>query len=536
MRVFQSISLRSKLTLIIMVTCGVALTLGVTALAVRYTAAAQDNLARHMAILTKIVAANSASALAFKDAESAGQTLAALNVAPEVIAADIYDTHGKLFASFHVRPGLARKNSDTKESLAPQGMATDDAERYDLLLVTDTLRISRPIILDDERIGMIVLEADLQPLRDSLLMDAIVMTLIVITAGLIALLFASQLQKVISEPIRRLVAMMKHVSAVKDYSQRVRSTGNDELGTLTRGFNEMLDQIELRDGQLQRSREQLMTAQRIAQLGNWEWNSKDGHILLSEEASRVFGIAGKPGALTFASFLECVHDTDRKRVRDTLIATFSSGTALDIQYRIVADDGSTRYVRQLGRTCVTTPDYSRVEGTVQNVTDRAKAEEDLRIVAKALENTVDAVIVMDPDRKIVWVNPAFNLMSGYDREEILGKDPDLLQSDRHTAAFYEDIWAQVATTGQWKGEIWSRHKSGKIYPRRVSISQIKDPAGHVSHFVSVSNDISEYKQHETRLEFLAHHDPLTQLANRGQFETRFREAVARASRYGTKGA
>ncbi|MBI5861360.1 MAG: diguanylate cyclase [Rhodocyclales bacterium] len=534
MRLFRNIPLRSKLTLIIMMTCGIALALGATALAVRYTAAAQDNLAQHIAILTKIVATNSTSALAFRDAESAGQTLAALNADPGVIAADIYDAHGKLFASFHARSGLGRKSSGTKEYLDPHEATRDSPKRYGLLLAAETLRISRPIVLDDERIGTIVLEADIEPLRASLLIDAFVMVLIVMTAGLIALLFASQLQKVISEPISRLADSMKHVSTVKDYSQRVRSTGDDELGALIGGFNEMLDQIELRDEQLQRSREQLMTAQHIAQLGNWEWNSENGHVLLSEEACKVFCIPGESSSLTFTSFLDRVHEADRTWVRNALVATLSGGAVLDIEYRIVTDDGATRYVHQLGRACAAST-HSRFEGTIQNVTDRAKAEEDLRVAAKALENTVDSVIVMAPDRQIVWVNTAFTLMTGYAREEILGKHPELLKSDRHPAAFYEDIWAQVVALGQWQGEVWSRRKNGEIYPQRLSISQIKDPAGHVSHFVSVSNDISEYKQYETRLEFLAHHDTLTQLANRGQFEARLREAVARASRYGTKG-
>lgn len=531
MRFFRDIPIRSKLTLIIMMTCGVALVLGAVALAVRFAVAEEDNLARHMAILTRIVATNSTSALAFDDPEWARQTLAALDADPGVSAADIYDVQGKLFARFRTQRGLDGNRGVTKEHLDSLAVS-DDSKRYGLLLMADTLRISRPIVLDGERIGTIVLNADLEPLRASLLLDAVVMALIVMAAGLVALLFASRLQKVVSEPIRRLATTMQHVSIVKDYSQRVARNGDDELGSLICGFNQMLDQIQLRDEKLQHSHEQLMLAQQIAQLGNWEWDAGDGRVYLSDEACGVFGITGGGALLAFESFLDRVHSFDREWVRDALDAALSGSASLDIEHRIVTDDGAIRYVHQRGKACAdASARTSRFVGTVQNVSERVKTEEDLRVAAKALENTVDSVMVMDADRQIVWVNKAFTLMSGYAREDILGRHPELLKSDRHPDVFYEDIWSQVSVAGQWQGEVWSKRKNGEIHPQRLSISEINDAAGHVSHFVSVSNDISQYKQYESQLEFLAHHDTLTQLLNRGQFEARLRDAVARASRH-----
>lgn len=530
MRLLRDIPIRSKLTLIIMMTCGVALVLGSVALGIRYAAAEQDHLAQHMAILTKIVATNSTSALAFNDPEWAGQTLAALNADPSVSSADVYDAQGKLFASFRARD----KNGAVAREYIDPSLANAKPEPYGLLLLADTLHTSHPIVLDDEKIGTIVLTADLKQLRASLLLDALVMVFIVMAVGLVALLFASRLQKIVSEPISLLATTMKHVSTIKDYSQRVASSGDDELGSLINGFNQMLDQIQLRDEKLQYSREQLMLAQHIAQLGNWEWDVGEGRVFLSDESCSVFGITGGLTLLTFESFLDRVHGSDREWVRDALVAASYGNAPLDIEHRVVTDDGTIRYVHQRGKACTdNSAPTSRLVGTVQNVSKRVKAEEDLRIAAKALENTVDSVLVMDTDRQIVWVNKAFTFMTGYAREDVLGGHPELFKSDRHPDVFYEDLWSQVGIAGQWQGEVWSRRKNGKIYPQRLSISQIKDPAGHVSHFVSVSNDISRHKQYETQLEFLAHHDTLTQLLNRGQFEIRLREAVARASRHET---
>jgi diguanylate cyclase (GGDEF)-like protein/PAS domain S-box-containing protein len=536
MRFLRDIPIRGKLTLIIMLTCGVALILGVVALGIRYAAAEQDNLAQHMSILTKIVATNSTSALAFNDPEWAWKTLNALEADPGVSTADVYDAQGQLFASFRTQHENDGKGHAAKEHLDPLAAGDVPQQRSGLLLMEDTLRISRPIVLEGERIGTIVLTADLTRLRASLLLDAFVMAFIVLAAGLVALLLAARLQKLVSEPIRRLATSMKHVSVVKDYSQRVASSGGDELGSLIGGFNEMLDQIQLRDEKLQHSREQLMLAQQIAQLGNWEWDAGHGRLLLSEEACSVFGITNGLRWLSFEAFLARVHERDRAWVRDALQAALSGSASLDIEHRVLTDDGTLRHVHQRGKICADADaPTSRLVGTVQNVSERVKTAADLRIAAKALENTVDSVMVLNTDRLIVWVNKAFTQMTGYTRDDVVGRPPEVLKSDRLPAGFYDDIWQQVDATGQWQGEVWSRRKNGESYPQRLSISQIKDAADHVSHFVSVSNDISQYKQYETQLEFLAHHDTLTQLINRGQFETRLQEAVARTKRQGTQG-
>lgn len=536
MRFLRNVPIQRKLTLIIMLTCGVALALGALALALRYAAAEQDNLARHMAILTRMAATNSTSALAFKDPEWARRTLAALDADPAVCAADILDAQGKLFASFRSPCARAPNPAVGAADLDPAQFA-DDEQATGLLLLADSLRLARPIVLDEERIGTIVLVADLEQLRASLLLDAAVLMLIVMVAGLVALLFASQLQKFVSEPIRRLATTMKHVSVVKDYSRHVAGGGDDELGSLICGFNEMLDQIRLRDEKLQLSRDQLMTAHQIAQLGDWEWDAGADRVLLSDEACTVFGITAAPDGLTLESFLQHVHGVDREWVGGALVAALGGTPPLDIEHRVVTADGTIRYVHQRGKVCPgSTARTSRLVGTAQNVTERAKAEEDLRITAKALENTVDSVMVLDADRHIVWVNKAFTLMTGYGRESVLGQRPELLNSDRHPEAFYDDIWSQVRNAGQWQGEVWSRRRNGEIFPQRLSISPIRDQVDQVSHYVSVSNDISPYKQYEAQLEHLAHHDTLTQLFNRGQFETRLRETLARASRQGTAGA
>lgn len=167
-----------------------------------------------------------------------------------------------------------------------------------------------------------------------------------------------------------------------------------------------------------------------------------------------------------------------------------------------------------------------------DVTEKRRAEEQLRLAASALEHAAEGVMISDESHRIVSVNKAFKRITGYARSEVIGRDPEFLRSGKHDAAFFEELWNEIRNTGTWKGELWRRRKSGEIYPEWRSISAVQDPSGKVTHYVSVFSDISQLKQAKARLEFLAHHDVLTGLPNRTLFEDRLQEALHRAHRHG----
>ena len=164
--------------------------------------------------------------------------------------------------------------------------------------------------------------------------------------------------------------------------------------------------------------------------------------------------------------------------------------------------------------------------------ERVKAEDRLRMVASALENTLESVMITAKSREIVFVNAAYSAMTGYSREETLGRTPEFLRSGMHPQSFYDRMWEEMRRGGRWKGEIWSRRKNGDVYPALFSISAVTGEDGQPSHFVSVFNDISHHKDYEQRLEFLAHHDALTLLPNRVLFQERCASSLSRARRLG----
>ncbi|AUG05235.1 phosphodiesterase DibA [Pseudomonas sp. S09G 359] len=154
--------------------------------------------------------------------------------------------------------------------------------------------------------------------------------------------------------------------------------------------------------------------------------------------------------------------------------------------------------------------------------------ERLRQAAAVFDSTREGVLVTDAQGLIVHVNRAFMAITGYQREDVLGQQPSLFKSGRHSSKFYQQMFQSLERTGEWSGEIWNRRKSGEIYPQWQTIRVIHDDQGQVSHYVAVFSDISAIKHSEHELAHLAHHDPLTDLPNRLLFTDRAEQALASA--------
>jgi len=153
-----------------------------------------------------------------------------------------------------------------------------------------------------------------------------------------------------------------------------------------------------------------------------------------------------------------------------------------------------------------------------------------KLMGKVFENAGEGVIITAPDTSIISVNKAFSEVTGYSAEEVIGKKPDMLQSGRQDAEFYQRMWEELDNYGQWQGEIWNRNKRGEIYLEWLSIAAVKDDEGNLSHFVGIFSDITSEKENEERLEHLAHYDQLTGLPNRILFNDRLKQALALARR------
>ncbi|WP_409297500.1 phosphodiesterase DibA [Pseudomonas sp. KCJK8993] len=170
----------------------------------------------------------------------------------------------------------------------------------------------------------------------------------------------------------------------------------------------------------------------------------------------------------------------------------------------------------------------RVLGADRWLRHQQKDRERLRQAAAVFDCTREGVLVSDTQGQIVHVNRAFMEITGYQREEVLGRQPSMFKSGHHSVDFYQAMFGALRQSGEWSGEIWNRRKSGEIYPQWQTIRAIRDEQGELTHYVAVFSDISAIKDSEHELAHLAHHDPLTDLPNRLLLTDRAEQALASA--------
>ncbi|MBD1401830.1 diguanylate cyclase [Pelobacter sp. M08fum] len=191
------------------------------------------------------------------------------------------------------------------------------------------------------------------------------------------------------------------------------------------------------------------------------------------------------------------------------------------------------------------PDGKHLTCTLIDRTERKKAEDALHEKSQELEKTNlaleqlatvfthvrEGVIITDPEGTILDVNQAFCRISGYEREEVIGRNPRLLKSGEHGPEFYALMWQTLAEQGHWSGEILNRHKNGGLLPIVLTISAVRSGTGAVRHYVALHTDISALKEHQKQLELLAHYDTLTGLPNRKLFDDRLQQAIVHGKRH-----
>jgi diguanylate cyclase (GGDEF)-like protein/PAS domain S-box-containing protein len=170
-------------------------------------------------------------------------------------------------------------------------------------------------------------------------------------------------------------------------------------------------------------------------------------------------------------------------------------------------------------------------GIIRDITTRKKAEEKLHLAANVFTYAREGITITTADGTIIDVNDAFTRITGYSRNEVLGKNPRILSSGRQDKAFYVAMWRDLLEQGYWYGEIWNRRKDGEVYAEMLTISAIRDAAGHTSQYVALFSDITPIKEHQNQLEHIAHYDALTTLPNRVLLADRLHQAMVQVQRH-----
>jgi diguanylate cyclase (GGDEF)-like protein/PAS domain S-box-containing protein len=156
------------------------------------------------------------------------------------------------------------------------------------------------------------------------------------------------------------------------------------------------------------------------------------------------------------------------------------------------------------------------------------AEKQMRKLSSAVEQTADSVTITDPEGNIEYVNAAFSEITGYSKQEAVGRTNRILKSGRHDKEFYAQLWQNLTQGKAFQDIFINRRKDGSLYYEEKSITPLKDDDGVVTHFISTGKDITEQMKTRERLQHLSHHDNLTELPNRSLFMDRLGQAISRA--------
>jgi diguanylate cyclase (GGDEF)-like protein/PAS domain S-box-containing protein len=327
--------------------------------------------------------------------------------------------------------------------------------------------------------------------------------------------------RAVRAPLGQLVASSRRL-ADGDFSHRISSASQDELGELTLAFNEMAEKL------------QTTTVSR-SYLGSIVHSMGEALVVVSRmgiihtanpAAEQLLGYV--QGALPTTTLASIVDDgvagaaVCSARVPLRLVTELRHKQGFAIPVSISA-------VPMLNQTD-TGP---AVVCIAQDLRERLSAEQQQRQADVVLENTKEGIVLTDENGAIVLANPAFRDITHYEAVEAKGMRLQLLWSNREDAGFVEGVWSTVKAHGQWQGEIWMRRKDGELRPVWKNISAVRDASGQIANFVVVFSDISAIKEAEERLNHLAYYDALTNLPNRILFGERLRLALNRAQRSGS---
>ena len=200
------------------------------------------------------------------------------------------------------------------------------------------------------------------------------------------------------------------------------------------------------------------------------------------------------------SYKDLIHPDDRERV-NRAVNTFMSARATSDhrEYRIIDKNGHTRWVSGNISKIQISDDDIRVDGTIQDITERKTAESQIRLLKTAVEQSVESICITDTRGRIEYINAAFETVSGYSQKELIGLSPSILKSGKHTKDFYADLWQTLTRKQIWTGIFINKKKDGTLYHEKASVSPVLDNNREVTHYIAVKRDITEEMAKEKML-------------------------------------
>ncbi|MCK5091362.1 MAG: PAS domain S-box protein [Gammaproteobacteria bacterium] len=261
------------------------------------------------------------------------------------------------------------------------------------------------------------------------------------------------------------------------------------------------DLVDLRTRDLRRSEQRYALAVDGSNDGIWDWDLKSASIFFSPRWKQMLGYELDDIDNNFMTWRDLVHPDDLGRFL-VLWTDYMDGQSESffIEYRIRRKAGDYAWVLCRGSSLRDEVGHIvRLSGSQTDITERHQADSKLRLQTSALTAADDGIVITDREGNIQWVNRAYTRLTGYELDEVLGKNPRILKSGKHNQIFYKKMWDTILGGKTWHGELWNKRKDGGLYLEEERITPVLGQGGEVGHFIAIKRDITDRKSIEEEL-------------------------------------
>jgi PAS domain S-box-containing protein len=269
------------------------------------------------------------------------------------------------------------------------------------------------------------------------------------------------------------------------------------FGLLMQRNRTISKKVEEATDKLAESRQRLDLALASSGIGTWDRNIENDTIFWDEAQHRMMGTDTAPGTLDWAGFTKLIYPPDAERFASEINEALGGDKDYVSEYRFLRPNGEIRTLEARGhviRDAAGRP--LRLIGTSMDITERKQAEEELKKLSQAVEQSPASVVITDLEGTIEYVNSKFCEVTGYTFEEAIGQNPRILKSGHMSPKVYQELWKTIKAGREWRGEFQNKKKNGELYWESASISPLKSTDGSPAYYLAVKEDVTERKKME----------------------------------------
>jgi two-component system cell cycle sensor histidine kinase/response regulator CckA len=453
---------------------------------------------------------NISAALVFKDSSGINDVLQSVRQNKNLDYFFVTDDSGKVIASYNLQSWHKEINQQD-EYIAH---ISPDGNLYETVT---------PVLHEGKTIGQLFMGMSLKKLKDEVVKARMTTSLVSLVIFLIGMIAVFGISTIITKPLSLMVVTAKRIAS-GDLSQRASVSQQDEVGLLAKSFNQMVNNLEVEINRTLEKRVQDRTqelqqeiTERIKAEDALRVSSQRQDLVLrtvpmafyttepegqmkttwiSGQVENVSGFTPEQFINDGTFWASRLHPEDRETTLKKYNATLQNNYA-SVEYRWQCADG--KYHWFLDQAVLVRDELGHpkdVIGTWLDINERRQTEEDIRKLSRAVQQSPVSIIITNTKGDIEYVNPKFLEVTGYTLDEVIGKNPRILQSGETPRDAYKKLWETITAGGEWQGEFHNKKKDGELFWESATISGIKNSDGVITHFVAVKEDTTEKKKLE----------------------------------------